>query len=440
MPTVSIIIPIYNAEKALRRCIDSVLNQEYTDFELILMNDGSKDSSGEICDSYAAKDDRVRVVHKANSGVSDTRNQALDLAQGTYVQFMDADDWITPEATKLLVRTMEEGECDLVISDFYRVVGDRVSRKGDIEDDHVMSRQEFAEHMMENPADFYYGVLWNKLYRREIIEIHRVRMDATVRWCEDFLFNMEYILHADRICALQVPLYYYVNTEGSLVNQSMNIGKVIRMKLMVFEYYNEFYKSVYDEEDYRKKRLQVYRFLIDAAGDGQVAPTLVPGVHKLGMERTPINRDAVDTDSVFMDYYRSRKLMDRYLDVVALEHDLSVNEVRLLLYLSQPHSSSSRRELADFANMSYSTVLATLPLLAVKGLVKISDDRDEDEMRKLDVQFTEAVAPVLQDISVAIGDFEEAQFAGFTEEEKIQYARLNQKIKANMVKILKPEA
>jgi len=437
-PKVSIIVPIYNAEKALRRCVDSILNQEFTDFEVLLINDGSKDSSGEICDQYAARDNRVRVVHKPNSGVSATRNLALDLAQGTYVQFLDADDWITPEATKLLVRTMEENDSDMVIADFYRVVGERLSRKGDIEEDRVLTRQEYAEHMMENPADFYYGVLWNKLYRRDIIEQYHVRMDEDVRWCEDFLFNMEYVLHADRICPLQVPLYYYVKTEGSLVSQ-INLSKIVKMKLMVFEYYNEFYKNVYEDGGYEKKRLQIYRFLIDAAGDSMVAPPLVPGVHKLGSERIPVNHKAVDTDSIFMDHYRSRKLMDRYLEVVALEHDLSMNEVRLLLYLSQPHSAANRRELADFANMSYSTVLTTLPMLAMKGLVKISDARAEDDSRKLSVQFTEEAAPILQDISVAVGDFEETQFTGFDEEDKVQYARLNQKIKENMVKILKPE-
>ena len=437
-PKVSIIVPIYNAEKALKRCVDSILGQEYTNFEVLLVNDGSKDSSGEICDQYAARDSRVRVIHKDNSGVSATRNVALDMARGTYIQFLDADDWITPEATKLLVRTMEENECDLVIADFYRVVGDRLSRKGDIEEDGVMTRQEYAEHMMENPADFYYGVLWNKLYRRDIIEEHQIRMDVQIHWCEDFLFNMEYVLHAQRICALQVPLYYYVKTAGSLVSQ-INLSKTVKMKLMVFEYYNEFYKNVYDAADYQKKKPQVYRFLIDAAGDSLVAPPLLPGVYKLGSERIPINRRAVDTDNIFMDFYRSRKLMDRYLEVVALEHDISLHEVRLLLYLSQPHSAANRRELADLANMSYSTVLATLSLLAVKGLIKISETRSVDDGRKLQIQMTEAAAPVLRDISVAVGDFETAQFAGFSEEERLQYARLNRQIKENMVKILNPE-
>lgn len=160
-PTVSIIVPIYNAEQTLRRCIDSILTQAFTDFELLLVDDGSCDSSGAICDEYAAQDSRIQVIHKENSGVSSSRNLAISRAQGTYLQFLDSDDWITPDATSSLVRAAQEHQCDLVISDFYRVVGERVSRKGDIDEDTVLSREEYAAYMMENPADFYYGVLWN---------------------------------------------------------------------------------------------------------------------------------------------------------------------------------------------------------------------------------------------------------------------------------------
>ena len=237
---VSIIVPVYNAEKYLPRCIDSILRQEYRNFELILVNDGSKDSSPEICDQYAAEDDRIIVIHKENSGVSDSRNLALDRARGKYIQFLDSDDWITPDATKLFVRSAETNQCDLVIADFYRVVGERVSHKGDIEDEGVMNREQYAAHMMENPADFYYGVIWNKLFRRDIIEQHHLRMDTELSWCEDFLFNLDYISHANTFIALQAPVYYYVKTKGSLVSQSMNINRVIKTKLMLFEYYNEF--------------------------------------------------------------------------------------------------------------------------------------------------------------------------------------------------------
>ena len=104
-PAVSIIVPVYNAERTVGRCIESILNQEYRDFELLLVNDGSTDASGSLCDGYAAKDSRIRVIHKKNAGVSAARNTALDLAQGTYLQFLDSDDWLTPDATSSLVRT-----------------------------------------------------------------------------------------------------------------------------------------------------------------------------------------------------------------------------------------------------------------------------------------------------------------------------------------------
>ena len=171
-PMVSVIVPVYNAEQTLRRCVTSILEQQYTDLELLLVDDGSTDASGAICDEFAAQDARVRAIHQPNAGVSAARNHALDQARGVYLQFLDSDDWITPDATRSLVRAAEAHHCDLVIADFYRVVGERLSRKGDIDEDGLLTREEYAAHMMENPADFYYGVLWNKLYRREIGRAH----------------------------------------------------------------------------------------------------------------------------------------------------------------------------------------------------------------------------------------------------------------------------
>ena len=460
-PMVSIIVPVYNAEQYLRRCVDSILNQEYTDFELFLVNDGSTDSSGNICEEYGNKDTRVIVIQKENTGVSDSRNRALDRARGKYLQFLDSDDWITPDATRLFVRAAEEYGCDMVISDFYRVVGERLSPKGDIEEEGVLTREEFAAHMMENPADFYYGVLWNKLYRRDIVEEHNLRMDTDINWCEDFMFNLEYIRYAKVFYALHAPIYYYVKRKGSLASQGINISKTVKMKLNVFEYYNNFYKHVLEEEDYEKNRLQVYRFFIDAAGDGTVPPSILPGSKKLGDERVFVNTEILQAEGPAGEDYRKRKLLEHYLEPVALKGDLKVMDVRLLLCLCEKHEWDSRRELADFAGITRTNLTSGLQRLTMKGFLKVEEVKEPKPSKKdkttgknktktaemaetkrkerggrIAVTILPAADAVMKELEMAQRDYDAARFAGFTEEELIKYADLSEKIKENTKNIL----
>ena len=458
---VSIIVPIYNAEQYLRRCVDSILNQEYTDFELLLVNDGSTDASGDICEEYRDQDPRVIVIQKENTGVSDSRNRALDRARGKYLQFLDSDDWITPDATRLFVRAAEEYGCDMVISDFYRVVGERLSPKGDIEEEGVLTREEFAAHMMENPADFYYGVLWNKLYRRDIVEEHNLRMDTDISWCEDFMFNLEYIRYAKVFYALHAPIYYYVKRKGSLASQGINISKTVKMKLNVFEYYNNFYKHVLEEEDYEKNRLQVYRFFIDAAGDGTVPPSILPGSKKLGDERVFVNTEILQAEGPAGEDYRKRKLLEHYLEPVALKGDLKVMDVRLLLCLCEKHEWDSRRELADFAGISRTNLTSGLQRLTMKGFLKVEEVKEpkpskkdkttgKNKMKTAEMAETKrkerggriaatilpAADAIMKELKMAQRDYDAARFAGFTEEELIKYADLSEKIKENTKNIL----
>ncbi len=238
---------------------------------------------------------------------------------------MDSDDWLTADATKLMVRAAEETGCDMVIADFYRVVGEMVSRKGDIDADQVIGREAFVGFMMENPADYYYGVLWNKLYRRSLVEAHGIRMDAKLSWCEDFLFNLEYVRYATTFYALRTPVYYYVKTKGSLVNQKISFARTVEIKLAMFECYNDFFKHVLDEDAYERKRLQVYHFLVDAAKDGFVFPTTIPGTQKLGQALQEVLEDGIIVNF-------GPELLERYLESVALKYDMTLAELSLLLY------------------------------------------------------------------------------------------------------------
>ena len=220
MEKVSIIVPVYNGESRLRRCVESILHQDYPDLEVILVDDGSRDGSLSIMEEYARLDNRVKAIHKENGGVSSARNRAFREATGTYIRFSDVDDWLPMDSTKLLVREMEANPVQLVIGDFYRVVDQNVSQKGSIEKSDVLTIKEYADKMLFSPADLYYGVLWNKLYRREIIERYTIRMDESIRYSEDMIFNLQYLLHVGPIAVLKAPVYYYEYTKGSLLDQT----------------------------------------------------------------------------------------------------------------------------------------------------------------------------------------------------------------------------
>jgi len=404
-PTVSIIVPVYNGEETIRRCVDSILAQEYRDFELLLVDDGSIDGSVQILDDYGRQDERVRVIHKENTGVSDTRNTAIELARGTYLQFLDSDDWITPDATKLLVRAAEANGCDLVISDFYRVVGERCSHKGDIEETAAMTREEFAACMMENPADYYYGVLWNKLYRRAIVQEHRIRMNTDISWCEDFMFNLEYMHYAKVFFALQVPIYYYVKRKGSLVNQKISLSRTVNMKLTVFEYYNQFCKSVLDEEEYERNRRKVYSFLFDSAQDGAVPLALFPNSTRLGNER--VDMKPPQGEGILQNHLRLRRLLEHYLEPIAMKNNLLLPDVLVLLCLfPSGELTASFREIADLTNLSRRSVSASVQKLTARGLLKRRDlPRRRNSPQQTCLELQSAAEPIFTELTQVRADW-----------------------------------
>jgi hypothetical protein len=344
----------------------------------------------------------------------------------------------------------------MVIADFYRVSGEHLSHKGDIEKEGLLTREEFAGFMMENPADFYYGVLWNKLFRRDIVEKQHLRMDPSVSWCEDFIFNMEYIRHCRTIYALQVPVYYYVKTKGSIVNsQGVNINNTIRMKLNVFEYYHQFYKELYDEESYDNIRFQVHRFFVTYAKDGFVPPALLPGSVKLGQERQSVCLpEAVEGDSIPLEYYRYRKLWERYCEVVALKNDMTIEEVVILSYLSQDLDISDTEQLVNLAGISKRSASSAVQKLEKRNMIKREsikvpkaakkESRTKDKesknnaprVRRRIVVLPEAT-PVLCDLARAEKDFTAVRFKNFSGEERKRYESGARKMRENVKDVLR---
>lgn len=412
-PIVSIIVPVYNAAKTLsenktvlHRCIDSILDQEYRDYELIVVDDGSKDESGKILDEYAAKDERINVIHKENSGVSNTRNLAIQNARGKYIQFLDADDWITTDATKSLVRTMEESKADLVIADFYRVVGENTSHKGRIDSDKVLTRDEFADYMIQNPADYYYGVLWNKLYKKSIIDTYHLKMDASLSWSEDFIFNLEYLLHVKHVAPLQLPIYYYVKTEGSLVSQSrFDIRNIVDMKLSVIKYYDNFYKSIYDEKEYARKRPEILSFLVGFATDDSAISF---STKKLGEEIIPVAKLSDHKQDAILHNYYTTKLLERLLQRISTETGLSSNELIVIHYLSCFPNSNVTKDMSLFTDINQFLLVPLLEKLVFNEYVTRVKSSDFETYYSL----TQKAKSITKQLNQLTQDFDSIRFAG----------------------------
>ncbi len=261
----SIIVPVYNSEVYLGTCLESLRGQTWPNLEIILVNDGSTDGSGRLCVAAARVDHRIRFLDRPNGGVSAARNSALAVARGDYLQFSDSDDRLTPDATETLVRAAQSTGADLVISHFFRVDGEKQAQRGHIKGERLLARQEFAQEMVKAPANYYYGTLWNKLYRRSIVEKQGLRFAEDVNWSEDFLFNLEYIRHVRLVAAVPKPLYYYHKRPGSLITSQATLRRVIRMKRDTFDYYKNLYQ---DLDLYDEQKAKVYRYLISTATDG----------------------------------------------------------------------------------------------------------------------------------------------------------------------------
>lgn len=249
------------------------------------------------------------------------------------------------------------------------------------------------------------------------------------------MFNLEYIRRAETFFALQVPIYYYVKTKGSLCTQGISISKTIQMKLTAFEYYNQFYKSVLDEEEYEKQRLKIYRFLIDAAEDGTVPPVS----KRLGNERVQVSPGALEGEGFLFDLFRERKLLDYYLEPAAQKNDLSLPEARLLLVLGQS-VPSTRKELADFAGLSQGRLSMLLNRLEGKRLISVTETRPSGEKksgeRRLRIAFPSSAALIQKDLENVWKDFEAARFSGLSPEERAQYEELTGRVQENVRDVL----
>ena len=211
-PVVSLVIPIYNVERYLRRCLESVLAQTFTDFEAICVDDGSTDSSGAILDEYAAADKRIQAVHKANGGVVSARNAALNLARGEYIGFVDSDDWIERDMISSLVAKAREAGSDVTVCDYYREWGERTfSDREDAGD----TGDECIKRLLKGTL---HGYLWTKLLRRAAFEGTGAIHSPPYSIMEDVVMSLNIFAFAKSVAKIDKLLYHYFYDSSSAVN------------------------------------------------------------------------------------------------------------------------------------------------------------------------------------------------------------------------------
>lgn len=216
MLSVSVIIPVYNTAKYLPCCIESVLCQSFDGFELLLVNDGSTDGSGDICDTYAARDSRIRVFHKENGGVSSARNLGLKEAKGEWVCFVDSDDELLPEGLQTMVDGVSS-DVDLVMAGYYGWIGETlVTDTSCFGMDGIIDRDKALLTMYSNSP--YMGYSWGKLFNRNLIMDRCISFDEHVRFKEDTLFVTEYLCGIQKqIRYISTPVYKYLGTMSGVM-------------------------------------------------------------------------------------------------------------------------------------------------------------------------------------------------------------------------------
>lgn len=220
MPAISIIVPIYKVEKYLPRCLDSILAQTFADFECILVDDGSPDNCGKICDEYAEKDSRIKVIHKANGGQSSARNAGLDIAKGDYIGFIDSDDWIEPNMYELLLNDLLHSGCDIAMCDFFihrrkKSISSIPGNKKIMDADEIV-KLSFSYQMLYSPI---------KLYNKRIFA--EIRYPEDIKRNEDFFVFFSIIDKSQKMSFVRLPLYHYIFRESSITNSNFSESKYI---------------------------------------------------------------------------------------------------------------------------------------------------------------------------------------------------------------------
>ena len=229
---VTVIVPVYNVEKYIQKCIDSIVNQTYKNLEIILVNDGSKDNSLNICLANSRNDRRIIVINKDNEGVSKARNVAIEKAKGQYLVFIDSDDWVHSTYIETLVEVITKNDADAVAVGFVKVneLTNKEEKSPITDDICILDRMQTLNQACD-PHRPWVGYACGKILKKMIIDRYQIRFNESVLMCEDSLFHYEFFSHADKIIKLPDCLYYYLQRKTSATNSAKKNSSIYENKL-----------------------------------------------------------------------------------------------------------------------------------------------------------------------------------------------------------------
>ena len=265
-PMVSVVIPAYNVTKTLPRLLECLLNQTWQNLQIILVDDGSEDGTVLMAREAAEKDPRLTVVTQGNLGISYARNAGLALCEGKYIRFIDADDTLPLDSIERMVRRAEKDGSELVIGGYDQYFGERRSFHNLAGRDDTVACDDMMRHLCDHANSYFYGVLWNKLFLREIAEKQNCRFQENLTWGEDFAFVMDYLAGVSRVSFMKDSLYDYRRSANSTsIRQVLDCVKHpaenTRIKGDLYRHLKDMYRKRGLFEKY-KKRLWLYLFRV----------------------------------------------------------------------------------------------------------------------------------------------------------------------------------
>ena len=241
---VSVVVPIYKVEQFIEKCIKSIINQTYKSIEIILVDDGSPDNCGKICDEYATKDERIKVIHKENGGLSDARNAGINIANGTYITFIDSDDYVDEKFIEILLQIIKRSNAKISMCGIKKVYNDeRESEDIKIPDEEILTGEEMILRLGDYPISNI--VAWNKLYNINLFE--KIRYPKG-KIHEDEFTTYKLLYESKKVAITNEKLYYYMQNEGSITNQKFNKSRLDIIQAL--EERSEFFKNKKEKDLY----------------------------------------------------------------------------------------------------------------------------------------------------------------------------------------------